>query len=44
MGGHEISELIPGFRNFEKFLKHGVKKINEIKMVAPTGFEPVFQP
>jgi hypothetical protein len=22
------------------FLKHGTKKVNEIEMVAPTGFEP----
>src|SRR5262245_43779333 len=26
------------------FLKHGAKKLNEIELVAPTGFEPVFQP
>src|SRR5437870_6359926 len=25
------------------FLKHGAKKVNEIELVAPTGFEPVFQ-
>ena len=24
------------------FLKHGAKKVNEIELVAPTGFEPVF--
>jgi hypothetical protein len=24
------------------FLKHGTKNINEIELVAPTGFEPVF--
>ena len=25
------------------FLKHGAKKVNEIELVAPTGFEPVFR-
>jgi hypothetical protein len=25
------------------FLQHGAKKVNEIRMVAPTGFEPVFE-
>jgi hypothetical protein len=25
------------------FLKHGTKNINEIELVAPTGFEPVFE-
>ena len=25
-------------------LKHGALNINEIELVAPTGFEPVFQP
>jgi len=25
------------------FLKPGAKKVNEIRMVAPTGFEPVFE-
>ena len=25
------------------FLKHGAKKTNENNLVAPTGFEPVFQ-
>jgi len=30
-------------RNIAKFLKHGAKNLNEIEMVAPTGFEPVFQ-
>jgi hypothetical protein len=25
------------------FLKHGAKKVNEIELVAPTGFEPVFE-
>jgi len=25
------------------FLKHGAKKVNEIRMVAPTGFEPVLE-
>ena len=24
--------------------KHGALNINEIELVAPTGFEPVFQP
>jgi len=24
------------------FLKHGAKNLNEIELVAPTGFEPVF--
>jgi len=24
------------------FLKHGAKNVNEIELVAPTGFEPVF--
>ena len=31
-------------RNIRMFLKHGAKHANEIRMVAPTGFEPVFQP
>jgi hypothetical protein len=26
------------------FLKPGIKNPNEIHLVAPTGFEPVFQP
>jgi hypothetical protein len=26
------------------FLKPGSGKVNEIELVAPTGFEPVFQP
>jgi hypothetical protein len=30
-------------RNIPKFLKHGTENLNEIEMVAPTGFEPVFQ-
>jgi hypothetical protein len=25
------------------FLKHGAKTVNEIELVAPTGFEPVFE-
>src|SRR5256712_10353656 len=25
------------------FLKHGAKNLNEIELVAPTGFEPVFE-
>ncbi len=25
------------------FLKHGAKNVNGIRMVAPTGFEPVFK-
>ena len=25
-------------------LKHGASKLNEIEVVAPTGFGPVFQP
>jgi len=25
------------------FLKPGAKNVNEIEVVAPTGFEPVFQ-
>ena len=25
-------------------LKHGALNINKIELVAPTGFEPVFQP
>ena len=25
------------------FLKHGAKNLNEIELVAPTGFEPVSQ-
>jgi len=29
-------------RNIPKFLKHVSEKINQIEMVAPTGFEPVF--
>jgi integrase-like protein len=32
---------IPGLRTFE-FLKRGAKNGNAIRMVAPTGFEPVF--
>ena len=31
----------PCLRNIPKFLKH--EKTNEIEMVAPTGFEPVFR-
>jgi len=25
------------------FLKHGAKQVNEIELVAPTGFEPVLE-
>jgi hypothetical protein len=34
---------VPGLRNIRKFLKPGAKSINEIELVAPTGFEPVFE-
>jgi hypothetical protein len=30
------------FEEFWKFLKHEALNINEIRMVAPTGFEPEF--
>ncbi len=42
--GRNQADAVPGLRNSRLFLKHGAKKINEIRMVAPTGFEPVFQP
>jgi hypothetical protein len=34
----------PGSRTSRSVLKPGKKDINEIAVVAPTGFEPVFQP
>ncbi len=34
----------PGLRTSREFLKRGARTVNEITMVAPTGFEPVFQP
>jgi hypothetical protein len=32
------------FGGEEQFLNRETRNINEIEMVAPTGFEPVFQP
>ena len=34
----------PGSRNIRMSLKSGSQKLNRIEVVAPTGFEPVFQP
>jgi anti-sigma factor RsiW len=34
---------VPCSRNIPMFLKHGAKKVNEIELVAPTGFEPVIE-
>ena len=33
-----------GSRNIRMFLEPGVENINQNNLVAPTGFEPVFQP
>src|SRR5206468_6101907 len=33
---------IPCLRNTPTFLKHGAENLNEIELVAPTGFEPLF--
>jgi hypothetical protein len=36
--------MIPGLKNISKFLEPGTLNINQNNLVAPTGFEPVFQP
>jgi hypothetical protein len=38
-----LTEILhPGSRNIHVFLKPGPQNANEIRLVAPTGFEPVF--
>jgi hypothetical protein len=35
--------LTPCLKTFFEFLKPGARNANETNLVAPTGFEPVFQ-
>jgi hypothetical protein len=36
--------MAPGFKNSPLFLKPEAENPNKNNLVAPTGFEPVFQP
>ena len=42
-GGAKTADVNPCLRNITKFLQHGAENLNEISLVAPTGFEPVFE-
>jgi hypothetical protein len=38
-----VAECVGESGEAPQFLKHGAKNANDIEMVAPTGFEPVYE-